>query len=107
MIANKTNNNSWNIRSAIDNLLRCNAVYTKSNPVKLTECSSEVKVIFNKMGGICTKCNVMFESKISLTSHLNKCGAYKGLDEKYDKKYDNYFVEKTFDQIPQLLIMTE
>ena len=43
--------------------------------IKLTECSPEVDVVMNKQGGICTKCNVMFISRISLINHLGKCSA--------------------------------
>ena len=27
----------------------------------------------NKQGGICTKCNTLFKSKVSLTNHLISC----------------------------------
>ena len=63
-----------NIRSAIDSLLSSGSTEVPVPTVKLTECSPDVDVVnMNKQGGICTKCNVMFKSRTSLMSHLEKC----------------------------------
>lgn len=64
---------SKKIRSAIDLLLSYNSIEVTEPSVKLTECSPDVDVVMNKQGGICTQCNIMFKSKISLMNHLDKC----------------------------------
>ena len=71
-----TNNNflhTKNMRSAIDLLLSSESMEVSEPPVKLTECSPKIDVIMNKQGGICTRCNRLFKSRVSLTSHLVKC----------------------------------
>jgi len=61
------------IKSAIDYLLNSDSTEVSEPNLKLTECSPDIGVIMNGQGGICGKCNTMFKSKISLTSHLLKC----------------------------------
>lgn len=74
IIDKKTDKNeNRKMRSAIDLLLSSDAVEVLNPTVKLTECSSNIDVIINKQGGICTKCNRMFKSKVSLIGHLEKC----------------------------------
>jgi hypothetical protein len=63
-----------NIKAAINTLLLRGATQVNNHNVKLIECSPNIDVVMNKKGGICTKCNAMFKSKISLQGHLEKCG---------------------------------
>jgi len=77
MAQNQTNvssrDHNQKIRSAIDMLLSSDSVKVSEPEVKLTVCSSELDVVINKQGGICTKCNVMFKSRTSLITHIEKC----------------------------------
>lgn len=72
-----SNPNDHKIRTAINLLLSSNSVKVSdpvNNPVvTLTTCSPDVDVIMNKLGGICTRCNTMFKSRISLLSHIERC----------------------------------
>lgn len=68
-----TEKNNNQIRSAIDLLLSSDSVEVKEPLIKLTECSPDVDVVINKSGGICTRCNTMFKSRVSLLNHLKKC----------------------------------
>ena len=61
------------IRSAIDMLLSSDSVEVTEPTVQLTECSPDVDVVMNKQGGICTRCNAMFKSRISLLNHIERC----------------------------------
>ena len=65
---------SWNkMKFAIDSLLTSDSTEASEPNFKLTECSPDVGVIMSGQGGICAKCNTMFKSKISLSSHLLRC----------------------------------
>ncbi len=64
-----TNTQSGQIRSAIDSLLSFDSVKVSEPTVQLTECSPDVDVVMNKQGGICTNCNTLFKSKVSLVNH--------------------------------------
>ena len=66
-------NHNVKIRSAIDLLLSTNSINIDKPTVQLTECSPDIGVVMNKQGGICTKCNTLFKSKVSLTNHLISC----------------------------------
>lgn len=92
-------NNTNTLNTAIFNLLTCDSNMVTDDSLKLTVCSSDIKVIFNKLGGICIKCNKLFECKISLINHLSKCGIYKGLNDIYMENTE--FVNT----IPKILIM--
>ena len=61
------------IRSAIDLLLSSNSVKVEEPTVNITICSPDVDVVINKQGGICTRCNSMFKSRISLINHIQSC----------------------------------
>lgn len=61
------------INLVIDGLFSDNLKTVNSN-LSLNICSPSVDVIIINQGGICTKCNSMFKSKISLVNHLEKCG---------------------------------
>ena len=69
----ETETKNKNIRGAIDFLLGSESKTTNETPVVLTECSPEIDVVINKNGGICTKCNIMFKSRVSLINHMEKC----------------------------------
>ena len=61
------------ITSAIDLLISTNSTKVDIPTVQLTECSPDIDVIMNKQGGICTKCETLFKSKVSLVNHVKKC----------------------------------
>lgn len=66
-------NHSGKIRSAIDLLLSVDSINVVEPSVKLTECSPDIGVVMNEQGGICTNCNTLFKSKVSLMNHLISC----------------------------------
>lgn len=84
------------IRSAIDLLLSSDSVEVKEPLIKLTECSPEVDVVINKLGGICTRCNTMFKSRVSLLNHLEKCDPNFVLSE--DDNLNNNISEDNIDE---------
>ena len=65
------------IRSAIDLLLSSDSVEVSDPNINITECDPLVDVVMNKQGGICTKCNTLFESKVFLLNHLKTCNSHK------------------------------
>jgi len=67
------NSNNGKIRSAIDLLLSTNSINVVEPTVQLTECSPDIGVVMKKQGGICTNCNTLFKSKVSLMNHLMTC----------------------------------
>lgn len=70
-IRNKTK--GGRTHSAIDMLLSSNCVDVSDGEVELTVCSSDIDVIMDGQGGICTKCNTGFKSRISLIDHVKQC----------------------------------
>ena len=77
--SNSNNNNK--IRNAIDLLLTSESVKVTDCSIQLTRCSPDIDVVMNKQGGICTKCNLMFKSRISLLSHLERCNYFDAQTE--------------------------
>lgn len=61
------------LRSAINFLLSSGSVGVEKPSVKLIQCDPDVDIVINKQGGICTKCNVMFKSKVALDNHIEMC----------------------------------
>ena len=59
------------IKSAINLLLFSKSIKTSQPSIQLTKCSTDFDIIMHNNGGICTRCNIMFKSKISLLNH--KC----------------------------------
>lgn len=99
------------IKSAIDYLLNSDSTEVSEPNLKLTECSPDIEVIMNGQGGICGKCNTMFKSKISLTSHLSKC-SYGQNDEESEKDSSeccnsSSSGSETNESAPRLIIMKQ
>ena len=61
------------IRSAIDLLLSSDSVEVSDHDINITKCDPLVDVVMNKQGGICTKCNTLFESRVFLLNHIKNC----------------------------------
>lgn len=68
-----TSNNILKSPKDINVLLFSDCVKTSTSNIQLNSCSSDIKVIINKTGGVCTKCRKFFKSDISLNGHLSKC----------------------------------
>lgn len=80
-----TSNNILKISKSpkdINVLLFSDCVKTSTSNIQLILCSSDIKVIINKTGGVCTKCRKFFKSDISLNGHLSKCLPDKCLPDK-------------------------
>lgn len=100
------------MKSAIDCLLTSDSSEVSEPNFKLTECSPDIGVIMSGQGGICTKCNTMFKSKISLTSHLLKCSYNSG--DSNEKDSNECCNSSSFDSsesgentVPRLIIMEQ
>lgn len=61
------------IRSAIDLLLSSDSVKVSDHDIEITKCDPLVDVVMNRQGGICTKCNTLFESRVFLLNHIKNC----------------------------------
>ena len=106
-----TNTNNFshtkNMRFAIDLLLSSKSMEVSEPTVKLTECSPEIEVIMNKQGGICTRCNRMFKSRVSLTGHLIKCYNESNGDESNGGENNNKNNENNNNNQPKLIIVQQ
>ena len=97
------------IRSAIDLLLSSDSVEVDNPNIDITRCDPMVDVVMNKQGGICTKCNILFESRAFLLNHLKQC---HGCDvENSNNNLENNNGHENNDKIheikkPRLLIVT-
>lgn len=71
----KCNDNPHNakIGLAIDLLLSSDSVEISEPTIRLTQCSTDIDVIMNKQGGICTNCGTLFKSGPSLINHVAAC----------------------------------
>ena len=93
-ISDSSNTGPCEIKLAVDNLFKSsNKTYENkkdiggnTNPIKLRVCSSDIDIVMDKHGGICTKCNISFKSKLSLRNHLEKC---RSADQTYVKDFIN------------------
>ena len=88
-ISDSSNTGPCEIKLAVDNLFKSsNKTYEnkQASPIKLRVCSSDIDIVMDKHGGICTKCNISFKSKLSLRNHLEKC---RSADQTYVKDFIN------------------